>query len=263
MSKKPNQKLIGLFFVVSFLAFFAIIGYSLQTKIYPKHGGSIVMYFDESIQGLNIGAPVIFKGVEVGRVYKIGLEADVENLSFLVPVYVRMLKNSNHNFLLTSEKKSLLNDMIKNGLRARLASQSFLTGQLIIELILDPTSEIRLYSTEKGLSEIPTTLSKIGALSEDLKKINFEKTFTKLDNVLSLFERELPSILPKITSVLNQTESILSENKNILHANLSQFYKTARAIEESAKSVRIFVDYVQLYPEVFVQGKKDSEGEKK
>ena len=55
----------------------------------------LVMYFEESVNGLNVGSPVVFKGVQVGKVVRIEINANPEDLTFSIPVYVKM--NASHN----------------------------------------------------------------------------------------------------------------------------------------------------------------------
>ena len=53
-----------------------------------------VLYFDGSVSGLNIGAPVVFRGVPMGQVTRISLEANPRDASVTIPVYIRLDENS-------------------------------------------------------------------------------------------------------------------------------------------------------------------------
>ena len=71
MRKEPNKKLIGIFMVSGFLVLLAVFAYYVKEKVFSEDGKMIVMYFEESINGLNVGSPVVFKGVQIGKVVSI------------------------------------------------------------------------------------------------------------------------------------------------------------------------------------------------
>ena len=53
-----------------------------------------VLYFDGSVSGLSIGAPVVFRGVPMGQVTRISLEANPRDASLTIPVSIRLEENS-------------------------------------------------------------------------------------------------------------------------------------------------------------------------
>ena len=88
MRKKPNSKLIGLFIVCGITLFLATVGMFVSEKIMADTKSEVVMYFSESIKGLDVGSPVVFKGVNIGRVSKIDLITDMDDSEFSIPVFV-------------------------------------------------------------------------------------------------------------------------------------------------------------------------------
>lgn len=134
MKKEPNKKAIGLFIIIGFALLLWLLGQSVFNKIHADTKDLAVMYFNESLQGLSEGSPVIFQGVEVGKVTRIVLVTNKNDLSFNVAVYARfketdvISEGSLWEKLLKREDFDFLDLMIKEGLRARLASQSYLTG---------------------------------------------------------------------------------------------------------------------------------------
>ena len=97
MRKNPNEKMIGLFLLIGLIAFFGIAGKFMADKIISQDDEQVVMYFDESVKGLSVGSPVVFKGVEIGKVSKIELRAALDSMDFSIPVYARMLPNQDIN----------------------------------------------------------------------------------------------------------------------------------------------------------------------
>lgn len=104
-----------------------------------------VLYFDGSVSGLNIGAPVVFRGVPMGQVTRISLEANPRDASVTIPVYIRLDENSIVRAGVTGEltdnfRQEILRRLIQRGLRARLQLQSLITGQYRVELDFLPNT---------------------------------------------------------------------------------------------------------------------------
>ena len=87
MNKDPNKRLIGIFLIVGMIFFGLIVGQVIWNKYVSDKEDIFVMYFDESLQGLSEGAPIVFQGVEIGKVVDIKLFANPSELKFRVPVY--------------------------------------------------------------------------------------------------------------------------------------------------------------------------------
>ena len=125
----------------------------------------VVMYFNESLQGLSEGSPIVFQGVEVGKVTRILLVTDKNNLKFNVLVYARIkqigIMSEGSIWDKFWKKDNLLDSLVEHGLRARLATQSYLTGQLMIELVMLPDTDAKTqHQKEDDFPQIPTVLSK-------------------------------------------------------------------------------------------------------
>lgn len=91
MHKEPDEKMIGLFMIVAIGVFMAIIAVFFKQKLFSGNDSMVVMYFDESIKGLNVGSSVVFKGVETARSPKIDLLGPMRKpLTSAIPVYVKM-----------------------------------------------------------------------------------------------------------------------------------------------------------------------------
>jgi phospholipid/cholesterol/gamma-HCH transport system substrate-binding protein len=75
MLKKQTYFIVGLFVTVGILLGAAAIIW-VSTSQYFKKGTTYVTYFDESVQGLQVDSIVKYRGVDVGRVQKIGVAPD-------------------------------------------------------------------------------------------------------------------------------------------------------------------------------------------
>ena len=145
MRKKPNNKMIGIFIICGVALFFATIGIFVSNRLLQNSDRLVVMYFSESIKGLDVGSPVVFKGVSVGRVVKIDVITDFQKLDFIIPVYVAFNSKKIASRQHRESVHQILEEMVAKGLRARLGTQNYLTGQLMIELEFIPSDEKPVY----------------------------------------------------------------------------------------------------------------------
>jgi len=265
MKKEPNKKAVGLFLVVGFALFLGIIGQTIFHKIHTDTKDLAVMYFSESLQGLTEGSPVIFQGVEVGKVTRVVLVTNKNDLNFHVAVYARfketeVISEGSLWEKLWKKDKGLdfLDLMIQEGLRARLASQSYLTGQLMIDLVMLPDTEATMFESPKkeDIPQIPTVLSQKEELVRGLNRIKIQETLEKINTVAETLGKELPVLLPALTNSaknLDQTLERVSENTDETLSNLNE---TLHDVSNAAKSTQNLTDYLEQHPESLIRGKK-------
>ena len=258
MTKTPNKRKIGLFILIGFVSFFTIIISSLWDDFFPDNDNLIVMYFDESIKGLNVGSPVVFKGVEVGKVSRIELLINQQSDKFNIPVYVRLKKTQE---LIDLKKrffyrKKVLDSFIKKGLRARLASQNLLTGQLMIELEIEANSPAVFYNTtNEDILEIPTVLSSSEKLAQGIQNLPVKETIERLNNILVKLDNSLPVILPNLEKIITQLSDSITKVAPQTTDTLINFNQTLFDISSAAKALRNFADYLERHPEALLKGK--------
>ncbi|HQU09329.1 MAG TPA: MlaD family protein, partial [Opitutales bacterium] len=91
MSKKANPSIIGLFVLGAIVLGVVAILFFGSTNIFtPKE--DFVIYFEESVNGLEIGAPVKFKGVPIGEVTGILISFNDQHTNAYIPVMIEIDK---------------------------------------------------------------------------------------------------------------------------------------------------------------------------
>ncbi len=130
-----------------------------------------VLFFDGSVRGLSVGAPVEFKGIKVGEVVDIRLEFDPADTSFRIPVLVEI---EPERVIARGEREGgdpyqILETLVGRGLRARLQTGSLLTGQLFVELDMHPGTAIRLVSAGTPYPELPTIPASLEEIERSVK----------------------------------------------------------------------------------------------
>ncbi len=166
MSKQANPTLIGAFVVgaIGLLALaIAIFG---GAELFARKT-VLVSYFDGSVKGLRVGADVAFRGVRVGFVRNIELLTDIDTLApkieitmELLPETMKLLREGQlvSGGLVTARS---VDQLVKAGFSAQLGSESFVTGQLLVELDFRPNQDLQLYSSNPPYPEIPSVTSEI------------------------------------------------------------------------------------------------------
>lgn len=262
MKKEPNKKLAGLFLIVGFTLFFALIGQTIWHKMMMDKEDILVMYFHESLQGLSEGAPVVFRGVQVGKVVRIKLIADVDDLEFQIPVYIRLntaaVVKKDSIWEKLWKKDRLLESLIENGLRARLVTQSYLTGQLMIELVMLPDTKVSIVQeqTDEKFPQIPTVLSKTQEFAEGWNQLKIHQTLTKIDNIVEELQTQLPILLPAISKNAETLNNVLQKVENSTDETIFNANRTLQDISDAARSLQNLTDYLERHPEALIKGKK-------
>ena len=230
-----------------------------------------LLYFDQSIRGLNIGAPVDFRGVNIGRVRNILTQKDSDNvISFPVEIEIEPERIGSEVFenQQSNEAKSAYKALIKRGLRAKLESGSIVTGQLLISFDFhsDQDEEQLLY--KDGLPILPTMP---GGISEITSNINQLLTnlntldFAKINEDLTATLAEVKLMTETTNSSLQTSLDNLNEavtNANLLMESFSEgsstrhdIDTTLKSIQGAASSVKSLADRLEEQPNSLIFGK--------
>ena len=241
MAQEANKSLIGLF-VVGAIAL-AVIGVAIfgSGKLF-KDNPIYVMYFDGSINGLTVGAPVEFRGVKIGEVSDIKASFNRKNLDIVIPVYVRIV---NENFDLSGEgsllptfnKYQFYKPLIAKGLRAQLKVKSFITGQLFISVDFEPDKPAKFVRLDTRYPEVPTVPSDMQQLMATIQKIPFSVIADRLARAMEGIDKTVNS--PEIGKGLKNLNKIIVEtNLLVSHvdAELKPLVATLTETSSSAKS---------------------------
>lgn len=166
MSVRANPTAIGLFLIGAVVL--AVIGVAvLATNSWFDRPSAFISYFGESVNGLEVGAPVKFQGVPVGRVTDLLIQIEQRDKTFQVPVVYEIdltRLTSQAGTFVDLDDPNVLQRQIADGLRAQLQLQSMVTGQLYVELTYRtdaPTPDLAEGPTAHP--EIPTTPSLLAA----------------------------------------------------------------------------------------------------
>lgn len=257
MQKRKTYKVAGMFVLIGLISLGAVVYHFVSKQFSLNDDELVVMYFEESIGGLSVGSSVVFKGVEVGKVAKIKLITDLKEGTFQTPVYVEFIDNKDFISLQDPEEfdDDMLDNLIAKGLRARLTNASLLTGQLMIELFIDPEVEAVKRGTGKHL-EIPTALSPFEVFSNDLKEIPLRDSLARLGNILQNMEENLPQIMENMTQITQKMSNMLDRKSGEASKSMGSFNAAMEELSKTSRSIKNLTDYLERHPEALLRGKE-------
>lgn len=242
MSKPANKTLIGAF-VVGAVVLMVVAVLIFGSGRFFRKTYKAVMFFEGSIKGLNVGSPVMFRGVKIGTVTDINLILNAKDLSMRTPVVAEFDPKS---WTLVEGERGDVNRMkllIDRGLRAQLQMQSFVTGQLMIALDVFPGKPARFVGLVKKYPEIPTVPTSFEELSKTLQDLPLKDIVTKLDLVIGGIHNFVNSpdtreSVQNINLTLKETRKLvqhINEQIDPLISSLNVTATTARDSLELAK----------------------------
>ena len=299
MSVRANPTLIGTFLVGAVaivIVSLMLWGGDFALRARPK----VIMYFDNSVKGLEVGAPVDFRGVSIGKVIDIGLIANVEKDTFLIPVVAEITRERytglGDDY---AEIQQRLNPLIDSGLRASLELKSFLTGQLYVNLDIQPYKPAR-FRGDGSLPEIPTVITPIQEFGRSLEDFDMRQVLTdvsatiaaaqrilnnpevpklvqhlsksaeELESVMTKLNRDLDPLSKDTTALIHDTREMvvkaqrtLDNAQRLIDDDSSVVYNMNTALEEianAARSIRALADALERNPEAMFRGKKSAGG---
>jgi paraquat-inducible protein B len=203
---------------------------------------TFILFFEGSVRGLNVGAPVEFKGIRVGSVKDVRLEFDNRDSSFRIPVLIeiepeRIIERGEGK---ASSPYQTLKTLVDRGLRAQLKSGSLLTGQLFVNLDMHPYTTVRLVGEGESLPELPTIPASMEQMTASFKKIlaklekvDVEKIGTELLETLQTAN----TLVKGASKLVNKPE--LEETVDDLKGALHAFKSIMRKLDQRVEPVTV------------------------
>lgn len=237
MSRRANPTLIGAFVVGGIAIVLAAVIALGGDNIFSKRE-RVVMYFRGSIYGLQLGAPVVFRGVRLGSVSDIGIAFDQGTGAFYIPVTAQLERKAVRDIAGNDTGLGAtfsIRQLVDRGLRAQLSMQSLVTGQLYVDFDFDPNKNGDLVSKDGTMPEVPTTATTIQQLRTQFEQLDLQKLAEDVSEIASSVRRLVAGPeLEKGVNELRVTLSNLSHLTQRLDAQIDPLMASVRSTLGSA-----------------------------
>jgi paraquat-inducible protein B len=211
-----------------------------------------VLFFNESLRGLNPGAPVTLLGLPAGEVVDVGLDVEpgLTRLRGRVEIVVypeRVLRrlgaeDAKLKQQLVEDNKDrriFLQRMVEQGLRAQLQSGSLLTGQLYVSLDYHPdASRAKVdWTAERPVlpvvrSTIPELEAKLSSIVTKLEQLPLDQIGAEVTKALgnlnvtlkdasTTLERLNTDVAPELARTLADVRRMIATADSILSSNVT------------------------------------------
>ncbi len=222
MGKRINPATVGAFVLGAIgLVLAAVVVFGSGNLFRKTH--EFVIYFAGDINGLRVGAPVKFKGVEIGQVKRIKLRLEQEvnrtngklRADVRIPVIIELDEEkivSHGGTSIDLDDPHTVPNLIREGMRAQLGSDSFVTGLMYVALDIQPNMPIQMVappgSPLQEIPAVPNTLEQAQAVAvrifERLDKVDFNAVFTQMTLMLDSIRQITTS--PSLKEAVSHTE---------------------------------------------------------
>ncbi|MCW5889175.1 MAG: MCE family protein [bacterium] len=260
MSKKASPTLVGSFVLGAVALLVAGVVVFGSGRLF-KSTVPFVLSFNGSVNGLSVGAPVKFKGVEVGSVtdIRLSLNADenAEGPSTRVPVVIEIDEDRvlARGVRVDIADRATLERLVDAGLRGQLNAQSFVTGLLFVELDFHPdTAADFTLGPDSPYLEIPTipnvfeqAQTALAEVISDIEKLNLQRLFDAIAETVEGIKRIVNADgVQKAAQNLDKTMANLDETLASVRRLSDELGAKAgtlgRSVEEIAAQTRVTLE---------------------
>jgi paraquat-inducible protein B len=224
-----------------------------------------LLYFDGSVRGLSPGAPVEFRGIQIGDVVDVKLELNVKTQEFQIPVLIdlepeRVARSGQippewAKLSKVERQNRFFDQLVAQGLRAQLKTGNLLTGKLFVDMDMydkAKTAAIDYSGPYPVLPTIPTSLeeltNRVAAIIDKLDQFPIDRIGKNMDATLE----GLQLTVTQTQKTLAALEKTLSTDSPLQQ----QLQGTLEELSGAARSLRLLADYLERNPEAILRGKQ-------
>lgn len=235
MSKAANKTMIGAFVLGAVaLAVAAVLVFgSAQFFTKKQH---YVLFFEGSVQGLDVGSPVMFHGVKMGSVTDIALLFDPKGLAFYIPVTVEIEPDKAQSLGPAPKKYGeAAQPLVEKGLRGQLQTTSFVTGQLAVALDFFPDKPAHYVDIKTKYPQVPTVPSVFAQLTKTVQELPIQALFKKLDATISAINNLVSS--PDAQASIKSLNLAVRQASSVMKSIQSEVGPLSASLQETSKGI--------------------------
>lgn len=245
---------LGAFVVVALALALGLITALGKGRFFGGGRTQAVVWFDKSVKGLTVGAPVTFRGVPVGQVETIGVELDPQSLASRMPIVLSISTDAlSIKARGRGAQRQALQDLINRGLVAKMVTQSLVTGQVLIDLNIAQAPAVPVAQASEGPLVIPNVGGHFDRLLEQVSELPLKETVddmrATLQSVRALAEEARSTVVAakgdvgKVTGQATQTlqslQALSDSGQRLIGDVQPRVVDAVGALHNAADDVRI------------------------
>lgn len=237
----------------------------------------IEFHFHQSVRGLKVGAPVDFRGLELGSVVDIDMEFDRERRQFYAqvqariyplrfgPMYERVMELDKDPHI---ARARFLENLVARGLRGQMRAANLLTGQQYVALDFFRNEEAVAFDGSQYPPVLPTITGDFDRLQQQLSSIVGKVEALPLEGLVEDVRDTLQGltaalgsvdgkVTPEITTTLRALRSTLKGVDRFVTESASTaggLEGTMRELSAAARALRSLADHLQTQPSSLIRG---------
>jgi len=199
----------------------------------------VVAYFQNSVAGLAIGAPVTLRGVQVGTVSSMKVYLKLPELIPVIPVYMEIEPTQvSWTSDPLSASASDLDLAIKAGLRAQLATTSLVTGQVSVNLDFYPNTTAKVSGESGGVTEIPTIPSDLQQVRNEIEDLKLPDLVERARTVLA----GINGLIGEMTGKVGPLVDGVRQTADAAHVTLDTATAAVKQVQQDASRTLDSID---------------------
>jgi paraquat-inducible protein B len=219
------------------LGVIAILAFGGESLL--SHKLRVVVEFKDSIAGLEVGAPVTFRGARIGRVGSMRLNIDVSHNTSWLPVYLDLdLDRISWTNGSMGGKRGDLQAAVDSGLRAQLVSQGLVGGEMSVNLDYRPGTPVRAAGHTDDAFEIPTVPSDLEDLKDQLLQLNLPAIGRQASEALAGVRGVTDELRARIGPLADGLQTALATTTDAVHRLQMDSSHTLSDIDLLAREAR-------------------------
>lgn len=237
----------------------------------------VIMYFDHSLRGLTVGAPIDFMGIEIGNVKSVNAEFYDHYKQIRMRVEAVIYPSRVENGQALNPNSEIFKDFIEHGWRAQMRTGNLLTGQNYIALdkfpkakpatlqilgdnrVVIPTTPTELSGLQAQVSQIADKLTKfpLVEIGQDVRK-TLNNMNTAIESTDKLVKQLDGKVAPGLQATLDDVRKTVRSSESILSSDAPLQQDVRKALQQmtrAAASLQLMADYIEQHPESIIRGK--------
>lgn len=237
----------------------------------------VIMYFDHSLRGLTVGAPIDFMGIEIGNVKSVNAEFYDHYKQIRMRVEAVIYPSRVENGQALNPNSEIFKDFVEHGWRAQMRTGNLLTGQNYIALdkfpkakpatlqilgdnrVVIPTTPTELSGLQAQVSQIADKLTKfpLVEIGQDVRK-TLNNMNTAIESTDKLVKQLDGKVAPGLQATLDDVRKTVRSSESILSSDAPLQQDVRKALQQmtrAAASLQLMSDYIEQHPESIIRGK--------